>query len=284
MTIDCHTHNFPDRLAARAVEVMCGKLMRECAPGAGLLRPVGDGTVATELRDMDRAGVDLCVNCPVATRPHDFEAIYRRAMSVRDGAEGHAAAERLVQLGSIHPCDPDFAAHVEMLRAAAVPGIKIHPNYQGVRLDDPALVPFFTALRDAGLFVISHSGFDPGYIDAPPAASPAQIAALLTAVPGLRFVAAHLGGECGSPAHATDVLLPFPNCWIDTASMYFREEADETRRVLAEWPADRMVFGTDYFWRDQAHRAEWVRAGRPDPADRERIFHLNAEKLLGVNK
>ena len=284
MLIDFHTHNFPAALAARALAVMCEKLVPAAQRlGFGTLRPVGDGTVATELRDMDRCGVDRNVNCPVCTHPENFEAIFRRAVAVREGSEGAASAERLVQLGSIHPRDPDFERHIRMLRENGFRGIKLHPNYQGFCLADPALVPFFTALRDAGLFVISHTGFDPGYLDeAKPVAGPEQIAALLTAVPGLRFVAAHLGGECGHAAHATDALLPFKTCWIDTAVMYFHDDNPEARRVVREWPADRMVFGTDYFWRDPAHLINWVKNLRPDPDDQEKIFHLNAERLLGL--
>ena len=279
MIIDFHTHNFPDGLAARAVEVMCGKLAEG---GHGDFRPVGDGTLATQLRDMDRAGVDLSVNCPVCTLPHNFDAILRRALDLRDGKAGPAAAERNVQLGSVHPADPDFRAHVRLLKEHGFPGIKIHPQYMGVRLDDPAFTPFFAELRDAGLFVLSHTGYDPGFPGASDAADPHRIAALLTAVPGLKFVAAHLGGECRCPAHATDVLLPFETCWIDTAAMYWRDDAAETRRIAAEWPAGRMVFGTDYFWRDEAHLVEWVKALRPDPADQDRIFRRNAADLLGL--
>ncbi len=283
MIIDFHTHNFPEKLAARAIAVMCEKLA-PCVNSlaCGPFSPVGDGRIVTELKDMDRCGVDLCVNCPVCTYPENFDAIFRRALAVRAGAEGDAAARRLVQLGSIHPRDPDFRVHVQLLKENGIPGIKIHPNYQSVNLADPDLVPFFTELRDAGLFVISHTGFDPGYLnDAPPVAGPEQVATLLAAVPGLKFVAGHLGGECGSPAHATDLLLPFETCWIDTAAMYFRNTAPEAQRVLREWPADRMVFGTDYFWRDQAYLIDWVKTHRPDPGDQEKIFHLNAERLLG---
>ena len=282
MVIDFHSHNFPASLAARAIEVMCGKLAAMNEQMGGNFRPVGDGTVATQLRDMDRSGVDMCVNCPVCTRPDNFDAILARAIAVRNGAEGEEAARRIFQLGSIHPEDPLFAERVQALKAAGIPGIKLHPNYQGISLGDPKLVPFFTALRDAGLFVISHCGFDAGYIDAPDVAGPKQIATLLERVPGLKFVAGHLGGECGNPAHATDALLQFENCGIDTAVMVYREDKPEAQRVVREWPADRMVFGTDYFWRDEAKIKAWVESFRPDPAEREKIFHVNAERLLGI--
>lgn len=282
MVIDFHSHNFPEALAARALAVMCEKLVEVNRQSRHALAPVGDGTIATQLRDMDRAGVDLCVNCPVATHPGNFEAILRRACALRSGEGGEGARTRLVQLASLHPQDPDFAEHVRLLKENGIPGLKLHPNYQGIRLDDPKLVPFFTAVRDAGLFVISHTGFDPGYLGAPSVAGPAEIAALLGAVPGLRFVAGHLGGESGLPPHATDVLLPFENCWIDTAVMFDRDDDPEAQRIVREWPAERIVFGTDYFWRDQAHLAAWVRALRPEAADREKIFHANAEGLLGI--
>ena len=282
MTIDFHSHNFPDSLAPKALEVMCGKLVEANRRWGWDFKPIGDGTVATQLRDMDCFGVDLCVNCPVSTYPSNFDAIFRRAIALRSGECGEGARTRLVQLGSVHPEDPEFAAHVRMLAENGIPGIKLHPNYQGVRLDDSRLFPFFEAVRDAGLFVISHCGFDPGYPDAPSVAGPEQIAVLLAAVPGLKFVAAHVGGEFGSPAHATDALLRFENCWIDTAAIPGREDGEEAQRIVREWPADRIVFGTDYFWRDQKVVADWVRKLRPDPADREKIFHANAARLLGI--
>ena len=111
---------------------------------------------------------------------------------------------------------------------------------------------------------------------------PEEIAALFARVPGLdrRFVAAHLGGFSGAPPHAVDRLLDSA-CFIDTAVLAIDQPQDEPRRIMAEWPADRMIFGTDYYWTSQRQLVEWVKDLRPDPADREKIFHLNAERLLG---
>ena len=86
----------------------------------------------------------------------------------------------------------------------------------------------------------------------------------------------------GGRPHDTDALLPFESCWIDTAVMFHHNDDPEARRVVREWPADRMVFGTDYFWRDEAEIRAWVESARPSAADRELIFHRNAERLLGI--
>lgn len=273
--IDFHTHNFPDVLAPRAIESMARKLR-------GSLVPFGDGTVATQLRDMAAAGVDKAVVCPVATKPAQFQAILDRAKAVRDGEFGEEAANRLVQLCSVHPADPDFEGHIGQVAAAGFKGVKVHPYYQGFSLGDLKVVPYFRAVRDAGLFVIAHCGIDLGFVEAPMVCGPAQIATLLKAVPGLKFVAAHLGGCGGNPPHATDALLEFENCFLDTAVVNVCDEDAECRRVMSEWPAERLLFATDYFWRDERFVAGWVRQCRPDPAEQELVFSENAHRLLGL--
>ena len=273
--IDFHTHNFPDVLAPRAIESMARKLR-------GSLVPFGDGTVATQLRDMAAAGVDKAVVCPVATKPAQFQTILDRAKAVRDGEFGEEAANRLVQLCSVHPADPDFEGHIGQVAAAGFKGVKVHPYYQGFSLGDPKVVPYFRAVRDAGLFVIAHCGIDLGFVEAPMVCGPSQIASLLKAVPGLKFVAAHIGGCGGNPPHATDALLEFENCFLDTAVVNVCDDDAECRRVMSEWPAERLLFATDYFWRDERFVAGWVRQCRPDPAEQELVFSENAHRLLGL--
>ena len=273
--IDFHTHNFPDELASRAVDVMVKKLR-------GCLLPVGDGTLATQLADLDKSGVSRSVVCPIATKPTQFQVILDRAKAMRDGEFGEEASKRLIQLCSVHPADRNYAAHLMEIADAGFKGIKVHPYYQDFRLDDPRIVPFFSAVRDAGLFAIAHCGLDLGFPDSPMTCGPAQIAALMRAVPGLVFIAGHLGGCGGNPPHATDELLEFPGCYVDTAVISVCDDDPESQRVMAEWPADRMVFGTDYFWRDAKKLADWARRCRPDPEDQRRIFSGNAIDLLGL--
>ena len=271
--IDFHTHNFPDALAPRALEVMVSKLK-------GSVMPVGDGTMSTQLADMDRAGVDRSVICSIATKPTQFQVILDRAKAVRDGEFGAEAAERLIQLCSVHPADRDFVKHLNEIADAGFAGIKMHPYYQNFRLDDPRVVPFFSAARDAGLFVIAHCGLDLGFTGMPMMCGPAQIASLLRQVPGLVFVAAHLGGCAGNPPRATDELIEFSSCYIDTAVLNVCDRDEECRRVMAQWPAERIVFGTDYFWRDETLLQDWVRRLRPSPEDQSMIFSGNAKRLL----
>lgn len=276
MVVDFHTHNFPDALAARALASMTQRLQ-------GRAIPVGDGTVACQLAAMAAAGIDRSVVCPIATRPQQFAPILARSRAVAQGAEGEEAARRLTFLASVHPQDPDFAAHVAEIAAAGIRGVVFHPYFQGFRLDDPTIAPLFATVRDAGLFAICHCGGDTGFLDAPMLCGPGEIAALLDAVPGLSFVACHLGGVNRNPAGSVDRLLPYETCFIDTARLVEDDANPEAERICRAFPADRILFGTDYFWREQARLKVWVESCRPDPSDRERIFHLNAERLLGLS-
>ena len=276
MIIDFHTHNFPDAIAPRAIASMVEMLRHQFVP-------FGDGTLACQLADARTNGIDRCVMCPIATKPSQAEVILRSALEIRDGEKGEEAAQVIIPLASVHPFDPDFKLRLKAIADAGIPGIKLHPYYQGFRLDDPAVVPFFSAVRDLGLVVIVHCGYDHGFPGDPMTCGPAEIAALLAAVPGLgpRFVAAHLGGRVGNPPGATDILLD-TGCFIDTACLEMLQDDADAIRVMETWPVERIVFGTDYPWNRQGRLVEWVKAHRPLAAEQEEIFHLNAERLLGI--
>ena len=274
MIIDFHTHNFPDSLAPRAIAKMVEMTNN-------IVQPVGDGTLAMQLRDMTAAGVERAVMLPVATKPEQFEAILRRSLAVRDGALGETVARRIIPFASLHPADTELAAHIEAIVKAGLKGVKIHPFYQGFALDDPAVWPFFRAIRDAGLLLVSHCGYDPGYPGQSGVCGAKEVRKLLEAVPGLapRFVAAHLGGYCGALEREVE-LLRDSECWLDTACVPYEQDKPEPRRIMATWPAERLLFATDYYWFSQPRLIAWVKALRPDPHEQELIFHANAERLL----
>ena len=274
MIIDFHTHNFPDAIAPRAIATMVEKLRHEFVP-------FGDGTLACQLAAAKADGIDRCVMCPIATKPSQADVILRTALEIRDGEKGEEAARVIIPFASVHPFDPDFKLHLKAITDAGIPGIKLHPYYQGFRLDDPAVFPFFSAVRDLGLVVIVHCGYDHGFPDEPMTCGPVEIAALLAAVPGLgpRFVAAHLGGRVGNPPGATDILLD-TGCFIDTACLEMLQDDADAIRVMETWPVERIVFGTDYPWNRQGRLVGWVKVHRPLAAEQDAIFHLNAERLL----
>ena len=272
MIIDVHSHDFPDALAARAMNGMCR--MTE-----GNLYPAGDGTLTNHL---DLAGVDRAVSCPIATKPQMFEGLFRRACQIRDGEFGARAARKIIPFASVHPLDPDVMKHLEMIAEAGLKGVKFHCYYQDFSLADRELWPVFAKIADLGLVVQCHCGSDISWKDLKGLCGPREIEILLRNVRGLAFIAAHLGGSDGYPPHDTDRVLAC-GAYIDTSALHRRWHYDEQMRLLRAWPTDRILFGTDFPWVHYPEAIRWVKSVR-DPRDWDALFGGNACRLLGIRR
>ena len=273
MIIDVHSHDFADHIASRAMNGMCR--MTE-----GLLWAVGDGTLTNHLDHLDHAGVDKAVMCPIATKPNQFDVVLRRSVAIRDGEFGERAQRKIIPFGSVHPLDPDVMRHLEAIAAAGLKGVKFHCYYQEFSLADKEIWPVFAKIADLGLVVQCHCGADVSWRTLRGLCGPREIALLLKNVPGLKFIAAHLGGCDGYPSHATDELLD-ADCFIDTSALHRCWFHDEQMRILRSWPRDRILFGTDFPWVHYPEAISWVKSVR-DAADWDDLFGNNACRLLGL--
>lgn len=273
MIIDFHSHNFPDAIAPRAIGAMCKMT-------AGVLWAAADGSLGNHLDNMDYAGVDRAVICHIATKPDQWHFIHRRAQAIMNGEFGERARRKLIPFGSIHPLDADFAAHLEEFAAIGVRGIKFHPYYQDFSLQDATYWPIFRKIAELGLTVVCHAGGDIGWKNARGLCGPAQITALIKAVPDLQFVAAHLGGCFRYPPGAIDRLLEL-GIYADTSVLHARWNYDEEIRLLRSWPTDRLLFGSDFPWTYYPESIAFVRRWR-NSDDWPAIFADNARRLLKI--
>lgn len=260
--VDFHTHAFPDALADRAV----GRLESEGGVTACL-----DGRVSSLLAAMDRHGIARSVVCSIATRPAQFASILRWSAEI--------ASERIIPFPSVHPTAPGAADDVREVAAAGFRGIKIHPYYQDFDLDETRCFPFYEAVADSGLLLVSHTGFDFAF---PPVrrADPRRVVNLLRRFPRLRLVATHLGGWrdwdevekhlIGRPVYLE---ISFSLQCLDPAA---------ARRLLTAHPDDYLLFGTDSPWTDQGESLALFAALELEPRRREKILAANARRLLGA--
>ena len=243
------------------------------------LRPVGDGTADDLLDAMSAHGVDRCALCQIATKPGQSDVLLAAAQEIMSGARGERAWRCIVPFCSVHPDSPDFERRFASIAAAGVKGVKVHPFYQDFRPDDPSRRRYFEVIRDLGLVVVCHCGFDPGFEnDGRCGARP--LAALLRSVPGLKLVAAHLGGWDDPVCGDVDELIDL-GCYADTAVLSYDRDKSEPDEIVRRWPAERLLFGTDYPWNDYAQILSWVRLRR-SADDLELVMGGNAARLLGL--
>jgi hypothetical protein len=272
MVIDVHAHTFPDAMAARVLAKLTGKAWVPIAPAA-------DGTVGGLLSHMRHESVDYAVVCPIATKPSQFDGILTESLAILGGGYGEPAARHLIPFASVHPSDDARFAHLARLAEAGIRGIKLHPYYQAFVLDAPDMLEFFRCCRDLGLTVQCHCGFDVGF-PPDPLCGPERVARVIREVPGLKLIAAHLGGwrQWGEVAEH----LLGKDVWLDTAVLGPDFGNVEAQLILREHPADKLLFATDWPWLGFADGLRYVRGARRERAQTDAILGGNAAKLLGL--
>jgi predicted TIM-barrel fold metal-dependent hydrolase len=175
MIIDCHTHAFPDSIAAKALASI------EYRGGS---KHVLDGTLGSLLKSMDQAGIDKSLMLNIATRPEQFKPIMKFCQEAR--------SDRIIPFPSVHPADPDLKSHLRTIKAEGYKGIKIHNYYQEFIFDEERIFPIYETLEEEGLFLVAHTGYDVSY-PCEDHCRPERIVRVLDRFPKLKFMASHLG-------------------------------------------------------------------------------------------
>jgi uncharacterized protein len=259
--VDFHAHAFPDALAERAIAHL---------EHGGSVKAFLDGKIASLLSSMDASGIETSVVCSIATKPEQFDPILRWSAQV--------ASERIVPLASIHPRDPDAVGKARRVAEAGLLGIKLHPYYQDFVLDDPAFKPLYRTLDELGLIVVCHTGFDFAF-SRDRKADPTRIVHLLEQVPGLRFVATHMGAW--DDWDEVERHLIGKPIFIDVSLSLDLIGRARARDMLLAHPADHVLFGTDSPWASQSATLDLVRALELGPEREALLLAGNARRLLG---
>ena len=281
MIVDIHTHTFPDKIAGRTIEKL---------QGVSHSAAFSDGTAAGLRSSMARAGVDRSVVLPVATHPGQVERVNDASARINETTEETG----ILSLGCIHPDFANWRGELERVAALGLRGVKLHPVYQGVDLDDVRYLRILGRCGELGLVVITHAGWDigfPGQVNC----SPQMVLRAVKQVGPVKLVLAHMGGwRCWDEV---EELLWDTGVCLDTAFSlgsitplndgYYRPEdlplLDEGgfMALVRKFGPRRVLFGTDSPWDDQAQAIARIRALPLTPEEREAILGGNAVKLLG---
>ncbi len=264
MIIDIHAHVFPDALAARAVAFLAQQAQ---------IPAFTDGTCAALRESMRRAGIDLSVLAPIATKPAQARSINAWI------AETNRAFPDLVGFGTLHPAQEDWAQEIERLVADGIRGVKLHPDYQEFFVDEARMLPIYRMLADAGLMVLMHAGVDvglPGDTHCPPE----RLARVLDAVPQVTMIASHMGAW--RQWEGVERCLAGRDLYFDTSYSLAEMGADLFLRILRAHGAERVLFGTDSPWSDQSAEIEAFHALPLTAAEKEAVLGGNASRLLGL--
>lgn len=267
--IDFHAHIFPDKIAPGTID----KLER-----AGGVTAYNTGMESTLVQEMEESGVELCVIQPVVTRPEQFSTINMFAEKLNERYAGKTPA--LLSFGGIHPETLQYRQEIRAIRDMGLKGIKLHPDYQGVYIDDERYLRLMDYAMELGLIVLIHAGMDVGYPDCVHAC-PERIRRVIDALHPDKLVLAHYGGY--GQYDDVEEFLVGENVYFDTA-MVFESGISEEQflRILNHHGAGKILFGTDSPWSGQKKNIERLQKIITDQVVLDRILGGNAMELLGM--
>lgn len=276
--IDFHAHTFPDRIAAAAVS----KLELKAHATS-----FSDGTREGLLRCMHAAGIDRAVVLPVATNPLKCASM-NDTSHLLDGQDG------LVYFAAIHPDAPDWHEELGRAKALGFRGVKIHPVYQDVPIDDPRFLRILSRCGELGLVVVMHGGADIGFPGVE-RCSPRRLRDALRQTGPVTLVAAHMGGwrewrevpeyllDTGvylDTAYTLGAISPLDDHYApEELPMLADERFVELTRIFG---SGRVLFGTDSPWDDMKQCVSRIQALPLTDAEKADIFDNNAIRLLGM--
>lgn len=280
MIIDFHTHTFPQKISARVVDSLSKK---------ALIHPYTDGSLDALLSSMEEAGVDYSVNLPVMT---DINQVKKLNTGFIERMES-LTQNGIIPFGGLHPDYEDYDKELRRLKKAGIAGIKLHPAYQGIDLDDIRTLRILEAASREGLIVIIHAGVDIGIYDHN-YSSVDQVITVLKEVAPDKLVLAHFG-NWGCWDHVESDLAGAP-VWFDTAfslgPIIPRSEKEgnpawtsnlsdeDFLRIARKHGTDRILFATDSPWASQKDYIDKLKQLELSSDEKEAIFFDNAKKLL----
>ncbi len=280
MIIDMHTHIFPEKISADVIE----KLSRISRTPA-----FSDGTLTGLKKSMDAAQISYSVILPVATTTKQVEKINSSAAALNEKFSG----DGIISFGCIHPDYTNYREELGRVKNFGLKGIKIHPVYQDINLDDKKYLRIIYRATELDLIVVTHAGLDigfPGVVRC----SPEMARHVVEEVGEFKFILAHMGGW----KNWSDVLkvLGGTKIFIDTSFSTgkiiprkdFHWQEDDLKLLTPAqfmdfvkiFGTERILFGTDSPWTSARTSIEFIKNLPLAADDKNKILGLNAQKLL----
>lgn len=279
MIVDFHTHTFPEKIAAAALQ----KLQQ-----ASHSQAFADGTMGGLQASMHKAGIDWSVVLPVATNPV-------KAASMNDLSVKLTGKDGLIYFGCIHPDTENAEDELARIAALGLKGIKIHPIYQGVDIDDIRFLRILGKAGELGLTVVMHAGDDIGFPGVVRCSPEMTRHALQQAGP-VRLICAHMGGwrnwervadRLGDTSAMLDTAFSLGNITPLEKDYYTPRQlrmldAEAFCSIVRAFGSKRVVFGTDSPWAEQKDSLEHFGGLPLTDGEKADILGGNARALLGI--
>lgn len=279
MIIDFHTHTYPDKIAAKTVDLLSGR--------SGTV-PQSDGTFEGLENDMEMRHVDMSIVLPVATSPKQYMRINETAVEENENFD----STHIWSFGGIHPENDNYKEILRDIKDKGLKGIKLHPDYQGVFFNDIRYKRIIGYATELGLIVVTHAGRDIGLPDVVHC-TPEMVEDVLDDVRPEKLVLAHMGGWqmwsevldriCGRNVYLDTAFSCGDIDWKDGIPHRWKLlDRESFVEMVSRHGVDRILFGTDSPWTNQAVEVARLEQSGLSSEALSKIFGDNAKSLLEI--
>jgi len=269
---DIHTHTYPEKIADRAVESL--EKFYDFYGDYGFA-VAGKGTYADLSSMAEDNNVVGYLLFSVATNPTQVEKVNDSIASL--AKKSREEGFQTVGFLGMHQDYPDFEKELIRCEDMGLCGVKIHPDIQGVDIDDPKLIELYK-LIEGRMPLYLHMGDDrPQYRFS----EAVKLVDILKQFPRLRVVAAHLGGYKAWD-DALEHLAGRDNVYYDTSSALWAMTPERAADIISALGAENVMFGTDYPVVNTKEELERFFKINLTDREREDILWNNAIRFLRI--
>lgn len=262
---DIHTHTYPEPIAEKAC-ISLGKFYDLPIQGTGTYAHLESQSAANNI------GGYLLFS--VATNAHQVPKVNTSIAALAELSRSHGF--KSVGFAGMHQDYPDFEGEINRSVELGLRGVKIHPDIQGVDINDARLFPLYEILQSKNLPVYLHMG------DGRPQyqfSRADKLVDVLNKFPRLEVVAAHLGGYLAWEA-SMELLAGREHVWYDTSSALWAMTTEYAETVIGKLGTENIMFGTDYPIVNTAEELARFFKIRLTEQQREDILWNNAIRFL----
>ena len=265
---DIHTHIYPEKIAEKACENLGNFYNFEVQ---------GQGTYAhleSQAKDNNVGGYLIL---SVATNAHQVEKVNDTAAAVAEYSRSRGF--KTYAFAGMHQDYTEFEKEIDRVSKLGMKGVKIHPDIQGVDINDPRFLPLYEILEAKGMPLYLHMGDNrPEYRFS----MAEKLVEVLEKFPKLIVGAAHLAGY-----KAWDTSVPLlagrENVWYDTSSALWAMTPEQADDIISKLGTDHVMFGTDYPVKNTAEELERLFRLKLTDNQLENILWNNAMRFLNID-
>ncbi|MBQ8188073.1 MAG: amidohydrolase [Clostridia bacterium] len=264
---DIHTHTYPEAIAEKAC-VNLGKFYDFIVEGEGTY-----AHLESQAKENNVCGYLLFSVC---TNAQQVQKVNSSIAALAELSRSHGF--KTVGYAGMHQDYPDFRGELERCAELGLRGVKIHPDIQGVDINDARLLPLYEIMQETDMPLYLHMGDNrPQYRFS----EAKKLAEVLDRFPRLRVVAAHLGGHKAWD-EALEYLAGRPNVMYDTSSALWAMTPETAFDIIHKLGVKNVMFGTDYPVKNTAGELERFHAVGLSAEEEADILWNNAIRFLGL--